>query len=45
MQAMLEGKIKDKKLKIKIAELPLCGNDFLYFTFCNLIFAFSLGVL
>jgi len=25
--------IKDQELRIKIAELPLCGNDFLDFTF------------
>jgi hypothetical protein len=36
---------KNQRLKIKIAELPLFGNDFLDFTFCDLIFAFSLGVL
>jgi len=35
--------MKDQKLEIKISELPLGGNDFLDFTFCFLIFAFSLG--
>jgi hypothetical protein len=35
--------MKGQKLEIKTAELPRCANDFLDFTFCFLIFAFSSG--
>jgi hypothetical protein len=32
---------KDQKSKIKIVELPRCGNDIPYFAFCTLHFDFQ----
>jgi len=36
--AYLAMKCKDEKPKMKIAESPPCGDDFLNFTFCTLLF-------